>query len=251
MPGRPYVLRETTWKTVRATGYEVAVLPWGATEAHNLHLPYGTDIYEAEAVAIEAARLAWEQGARAAVLPAIPFGVNTGQLDIPLTINLNPSTQLHMLRDLADSLLAHGISKLVLLNGHGGNDFRAPIRELLRTRDLLIVAVNWWQVEPGNAHFAEPGDHAGALETAIMMHIAPELVLPVSEAGSGAARLTGLREGWAWTPRRWTQVTEDTGIGNPAGANAADGQRYFQAATARVAQLLIELAACPADQLYE
>ena len=43
MPNRPYILSELTWKTVRATRYEVAVLPWGATEAHNLHLPYATD----------------------------------------------------------------------------------------------------------------------------------------------------------------------------------------------------------------
>ena len=43
MPGRPYVLAETTWKSIRETAFEVAVLPWGATEAHNYHLPYGTD----------------------------------------------------------------------------------------------------------------------------------------------------------------------------------------------------------------
>ena len=42
--GRPWVLAETTWAAVRETRYEVAVLPWGATEAHNLHLPYGTDV---------------------------------------------------------------------------------------------------------------------------------------------------------------------------------------------------------------
>ncbi|MGW8265602.1 MAG: creatininase family protein, partial [Longimicrobiales bacterium] len=61
MAGRPYVLSETNWKTVRETEYEVAILPWGATEAHNFHLPYGTDTLEAEAVATEAARLAWER----------------------------------------------------------------------------------------------------------------------------------------------------------------------------------------------
>src|SRR5262245_35858454 len=214
MSGRPYVLRETTWKAVRATTCDIALLPWGATEAHNLHLPYGTDIYEAEAVAIEAARLAWEQGTLAMVLPALPFGVNTGQLDIALTINMNPSTQLQVLRDVADSLLAHDIRKLVLVNSHGGNEFRALIRELQGSHDLLIIAINWWQLEPAQNYLENPGDHAGALETAVMMHIAPELVLPLSEAGSGAARtprLRALREGWAWTPRRWTQVTDDTG----------------------------------------
>jgi creatinine amidohydrolase len=58
---RPYILKETNWKAIQETKFEVAVLPWGATEAHNYHLPYGTDIIEAEEVAGEAARLAWRK----------------------------------------------------------------------------------------------------------------------------------------------------------------------------------------------
>ena len=93
MPGRPYILAETTWKTVRETAYEVAVLPWGATEAHNYHLPYSTDVAQCDRVAAEAARLAWEAGAKVLVLPTVPFGVNTGQLDVAFDLNMNPSTQ--------------------------------------------------------------------------------------------------------------------------------------------------------------
>ena len=127
---RPYVLAETTWKEVRATPYEVAVLPWGATEAHNYHLPYGTDVVETEAVANEAGRLAWERGARAIVLPTIPFGVQTGQRDIDLCINMNPGTQAAVLRDIVATLEGQRIRKLVIINGHGGNDFKQMIREL-------------------------------------------------------------------------------------------------------------------------
>jgi creatinine amidohydrolase len=83
MAGRPYILAETNWKAVRETKFDVAILPWGATEAHNYHLPYGTDVIETEAIAAESARRAWERGARVLALPCIPFGVNTGQLDIP------------------------------------------------------------------------------------------------------------------------------------------------------------------------
>ena len=60
---RPYILSETTWKTVKNTHYEVAVLPWGAVEPHNLHLPYGTDNNQCDFVAVESARLAWDKGA--------------------------------------------------------------------------------------------------------------------------------------------------------------------------------------------
>src|SRR5437879_8198020 len=104
VPPRPFILNELTWKTVRDARYEVAVLPWGATEAHNLHLPYTTDNLETERIAALAAGHAWERGARAVVLPLVPVGVNTGQLGMPLCLNLNPSTQALVLRDLATSL---------------------------------------------------------------------------------------------------------------------------------------------------
>src|SRR2546425_2998165 len=124
---RPYILNELTWKSVRDARYEVAVLPWGATEAHNLHLPYSTDNIETERIAALAAGHAWELGARVVVLPVVPFGVNTLQLDIPLCLNLNPSTQALLLRDVATALAGQGVPKLVILNGHGGEEFPPEI----------------------------------------------------------------------------------------------------------------------------
>src|SRR5687768_18076158 len=108
MPGRPYILAETSWKTVRATQYDVAILPWGATEAHNLHLPYATDTIQCDRLAAEAARIAWEAGTRVVVLPSVPFGVNTGQIDIKLCLNMNPSTQAAVLGDIVASLEVQG-----------------------------------------------------------------------------------------------------------------------------------------------
>lgn len=254
MEPRPWVLAECTWDELRTTGFEVAVLPWGATEAHNRHLPYGTDTFESEAIAIESARLAWLQGARVGVLPAIPFGVNTGQRDVPFCLNMMPSTQTAVVRDLIPPLVDHGVRKLVILNGHGGNDFKPLIRELQPATSLVLVLVNWYHVQPAAKHFDLPGDHAGELETSLMMHVRPELVRPLETAGDGRERLhriQAFREGWAWMPRRWTQVSADTGVGDPAAATAAKGERYYEAVTARVAGLLRDLdAADPAD-LYE
>ena len=102
--GRPWVLAEATWAEVAGTRYEVAILPWGATEAHNRHLPYATDSIQSEAVAVAAAELAWQAGSRVVVLPTVPLGVNTGQLEIPFCLNLNPTTQTALLRDLLRSL---------------------------------------------------------------------------------------------------------------------------------------------------
>lgn len=253
MPARPYILAETAWTTVRQTAYDVAVLPWGATEAHNLHLPYATDNIQSEHVATEAARIAWEAGARVVVLPAVPFGVNTGQLDIRLTINMNPSTQLAVLGDVVASLARQGIPKLVILNGHGGNGFRQMLRELQPRHKTLLCTLDWYRVVDPAAYFDMPGDHAGELETSVMMHLAPELVLPLSEAGDGEAKgfkIGALREGWAWAQREWTRVTGDTGVGDPAGATPDKGARFFGAVTETIAAFLVELAAADPDDLY-
>jgi creatinine amidohydrolase len=253
-PPRPYILNELTWRTVRDTQYEVAVLPWGATEAHNYHLPYTTDNIQAEDVAARAAEQAWRRGAKVVVLPGVPFGVNTGQLDIPLCINMNPSTQALVLRDIATSLAGQGIGKLVIFNGHGANDFRQMIRELQPQVRLFLCVINWYKVVDPKGFFSDLGDHAGELETSVMQHIAPERMLPLSEAGDGAARkfrIAGLREGWAWAPRAWRQVTADTGVGNPAAATAEKGRRYVDAVVAKVADFFVDLARADTTELYE
>jgi creatinine amidohydrolase len=248
---RPWILAETSWKAVRETAFDLAILPWGATEAHNHHLPCATDVIAAESVAAEAARIAWEAGARAIVLPAIPFGVQTGQLDIPLCINLNPSTQAAILADVAATLAGNGIRRLLVLNAHGGNDFRAMIRELQPRADLFLCTLDWWNCVDPRPFFDAPGDHAGELETSVMMHLAPDLVLPLAEAGDGAerkARVAGLREGWAWAPRSWTKISADTGVGDPRASTAEKGAAFFAAVTGRIAGFLVELASMdPAD----
>ena len=143
---RPYILAENNWKYLREFRYELAILPWGATEAHNYHLPYGTDNYEAEALAAEAARIAWEAGGKLVVLPVMPFGVNTGQSDIYLDMNLNPSTQLAVLSDITDTLNRQGIKKLLIFNSHGGNNFKPLVRELgVKYPDMWISFSNWFQ----------------------------------------------------------------------------------------------------------
>lgn len=251
---RPFILSESTYRTIAATQYEVAVLPWGATEAHNYHLPYGTDNIECDRLAAEAARIAWERGAKVVVLPTVPFGVNTMQLDIPLTLNMNPSTQRAVLNDIVESLEGYGVRKLVLFNGHGGNDFRQMVREASPRTSVFMCTIDWWKVVDPAAFFEQMGDHAGELETSVMMHVAPALVRPLAEAGSGAAkrpRLQGMREGWAWSPRPWTRVTSDTGVGDPSRASAEKGARYVDAVSAKIGEFLVELASADLEKLYE
>jgi creatinine amidohydrolase len=184
----------------------------------------------------------------------VPFGVNTGQLDIPLCLNMNPSTQAALLGDIVASLEDHAIRKLVLINGHGGNDFRQMIRELQARTPLFLCTMNWYGCVDPREFFTDLGDHAGELETSVMMHLAPEVTGSLGDAGPGHAkrfRVRALREGWAWAPRHWTQVTADTGVGNPAAASAEKGARYVAAVTRRVADFLIELDAADPSDMYE
>lgn len=251
---RPYILAENTWKTVKEMKYEVAVLPWGACEAHNYHLPYGTDIIEAEMVAAESARISWEKGHHVVVLPVIPFGVNTGQSDILLDMNMNPSTQLAVLRDIVEVLNRQQIYKLIILNSHGGNDFRTMIRELgLKYPDMFLCQCNWYQSVDQKIFFDNKDDHAGEMETSVVMHLTPHLVRPLSEAGDGASkkfRIEAIREGWAWAERRWSQVTKDTGVGDPSRASAEKGAAYFKAVTEKVSHFFSEVAQSDRKDLY-
>lgn len=255
MPPRPYVLTETNWKSIQETPCEVAVLPWGATEAHNYHLPYGTDNIQLDHIAAEAARIATVLGARVMALPCVPFGVNTGQLDIPLCINMNPTTQTAVLADIIDSLDRQGIRKLVVLNGHGGNCFKQITRELqARFPTVFLSTINWFKVLDPRAFFEHPGDHADELETSLMMHLASDLLRPLEEAGHGATRapkLQAIREGWAYAQRDWLKATVDTGSGDPALASVGKGRVFFEALTEKIATYFVELANADAADLYE
>ncbi len=255
MKQRPYLLSETNWKTVKGSNFKIALLPWGATEAHNYHLPYGTDNYESEYVAAESARLAWEKGAKIIVLPCIPFGVNTGQLDVKLCMNLNPSTQYAILKDVVDVLLRHNIHKLVIINSHGGNNFKNMIREMsIDFPGMFICSVDWWRIGNAKEYFEEPGDHAGELETSVMMYIQPDLVLPLKEAGKGMGKgfkIKGLKDGWVSAQRQWTKVTEDTGVGNPEKSTAEKGNVFLEMTTQEISAFLVDLEKTDLEDLYE
>lgn len=250
-------LSVSAYGVTRGLDYDVALLPWGATEPHNLHLPYLTDAILSHDVAVDAAQMALEQyGVRAMVMPPVAMGAqNPGQRDLKFCIHYRQQTQCAILTDIVESLAHQGLRKLVIINGHGGNAFKGMIRDLaVDYPDFMILSSEWFTVLPAKDWFDEPGDHADELETSVMMHYHPELV-NLSEAGPGQARpfaLASLREKVAWLPRHWTRVTDDTGIGNPHLATAEKGKRFAEAVAAKYALLIKELASVRSlDELYE
>jgi creatinine amidohydrolase len=252
---RPYILADTNWKHLKNADFELAVLPWGATEAHNYHLPYATDVIEATAIAEESGKIAWENGAKVIILPTIPFGVNTGQSDIYLDMSLNPSTQFAILKDIIMVLDRQGIHKFMILNSHGGNNWKPIIRELgLLFPNMFLSVVECLKVANRNEFFDAPGDHADEMETSLILHLAPELVLSKENWGEGIekkSKIKAFTQGWAWTERPWSKITEDTGIGNPKAATKEKGECFFNEICKKIGQLFLEISQTDTKNMYE
>lgn len=252
---RPYILAESNWAAIKNANFEMAILPWGATEAHNYHLPYATDIYEADYISAAAAKNAWEKGAKPIVLPAVPFGVNTGQSDIYLDINLNPTTQLAILDDIIQTLNRQGIYKLLIFNSHGGNNFKPLVRELgLKYPEMFICFSNWFQAMNRSDYFTNEGDHAEEMETSLMLYLKPDLVLPKDKWGAGESKkykIKAFTEGWVWAERKWTEISADTGVGNPELATKEKGKIFFEELSLKIGNLIYDLCKTDAKDLYE
>jgi len=251
---REWKLEEVRYALVRERKYEVAVLPIGATEPHGLHLPYCTDNYEVNSVADLACERANAMGAKVILLPTIPYGVNTNHLMLPLAISVNPSTLNRLIVDIVDSLEHHGIPKLIVLNGHGGNNFNNILRELFGRTKVFITWVNAWEVaeDVRKRLFKNPGEHADEMETSWMLHLRPDLVF-MDDCDDGATRtprLKAMREGWAWFTRPWHVVTKNTGFGDPREATAEKGKQFLEALAENLAQFIKELSDAEMDETF-
>ncbi len=234
--------------------YEVAVLPIGAVEPHNRHLPYGQDLFHTTEVARRACRDAWHECEAVACLPPLPYGVDANLMAYPMTIHVSQATLDAMVGDIVASLRHHGLRKIVLLNGHGGNDFAPLVRQLQCDLDVHLFLCNWWTV--GNDKYDEifdrPDDHAGQMETSIALDLYPDLV-EEAEAGDGVARpfrFEALREGWVRTSRDFGRVNDHCAVGDPTGASAERGRAYLDLVVGRLSVFLAELARSPVDEHF-
>ena len=251
---RPWNLSETNYGQVKARPFEVAVLPLGATEPHNLHLPYGTDTIQVEAIGQLACDRAHDRGARVALLPAIPYGTETNQMRFPMAMNLDPSTLARVIADLVDSLATHGVRKCVLLNGHGGNDLKWVLRELHLKTPVKLFVVHWWKMgaDQYRTIFDDPGDHAGELETSMIQALRPDLVAEgTADAGAIApTRFEAVNQGWVEITRPWHLLTTNSGAGDPGPSSAEKGRAFTEVVVDRLAGFLVELDASPVDDRF-
>lgn len=243
---KPWKLLEVNYNFVKDYSYEVVVLPVGATEPHNLHLPYGNDAMTTERVGDLICERAHQLGAKVTLLPCIPYGVDSNLMGFPMTISLNPSTLDILITDVVRSIEAHGIRKMVILNGHGGNGLKNLLRELYGKTEVFLSLVDWWKV-PSDLYpkiLDHPGgDHAEEMETSVALRLYPELV-ELEAADEGAvktARFEAINKGWAQITRPWHILTTNAGVGNPQKANAQKGKIILDAVVERIGQYLFEL----------
>ena len=247
---KPWVLAENNYAYIKEQRYEVAVLPLGATEPHNLHLPYGTDVFEGSIVGDKICEAAHNAGAKVILLPTIPFGTETNLREFPLAINLNPSTLNRVIMDVVDSLLGDGIRKIVLLNSHGGNGMKPLLREMSGKTDAHLFLCNWYQAldDVYFEIFEKAEDHAGEMETSFGLAFFPELVaqnddgtLPADDGGTNETKLEALNQGWVSITRPWHLLTRNSGAADPHAATAEKGEKMMAVLVERLGKFLVEL----------
>jgi len=256
---RPWKLAETNYAYVKEHPYEVAVLPLGATEPHNLHLPYGMDAFEATTIGEHVCEFAHRQGAKVVLLPTMPYGTQTNMREMPLAINVNPSTLATFVTDVVESLVHSGIRKILLLNSHGGNGLKPVLRELLGVTPAHLFLCNWYAAFPDQYDeiFDAPDDHAGEMETSFALGYWPELVarnedgtLAADDGKTADTRFEAVNEGWVSISRPWHLLTTNAGAGNPHQATAEKGQKMVALLTERIGSFLVELSNAETDASF-
>ena len=118
---------------------------------------------------------------------------------------------------------------------------------------MFICFSNWYQSLDRKKYFDEPGDHADEMETSLLLYLKPALVLPKKDWGSGKAKSNKIKafsEGWVWAERKWSQISEDTGVGNPKAATKEKGELFFKDVTKKMADLFSEIANADIENLY-
>jgi len=251
---KEWKLQDVTYKMVRGRQFEVAVLPVGATEPHGLHIPYGSDAFHVEMIAERCCKAAHEMGAKVVLLPTIPYGVDSNQLEFPLAIHVGQPVLDAMVTEILRSLEHHGILKLMIFNGHGGNSFKPLLRELYGKTKVFVALVEWWKVASDHYGeiFEEVGDHADEMETSVALALFGDLVHP-EDADDGAirpSRFEAVNRGWVQITRPWHLLTKNAGVGDPRPASAEKGERCIQIVVERIGRFLKELSDAEMDESF-
>lgn len=227
-------LADLTWPAVAALNKDTPVVfPVAALEQHGRHMPLFTDSLLTGEIVRRAER---QLGERALFAPLQWLGNSHHHLDFAGTLSAEPRVYLDLLCGLLENFVAHGFKRLLILNGHGGNDVPGKqavfeVRQRHRERrDLLLLFVTYWnlgtqpQVEQPAIKQTVMG-HACEWETSMVLHLAPQLVIDhrhVAEVPFGNPFEPAAR-GWTMPDR-----SEPGHVGDPCEATAEKGAALFE-----------------------
>jgi len=244
--------QEQTWPFIEecARGDYVVVLPCGSLEQHSRHLPVDTDT----SIVTEVARRAVGRLDRVLLLPTLWVGLSPHHMMFPGTITLSFETYSGIIKDVARCVAHHGFKKLVLLNGHGGNDAFLKARAIGLLEELpgltILAFTYWYLAEKAFAEVREgelgTSGHSGEFETSCQLALRHHLVRreeysarPNTGAFSYLAK-DMMVPGIAQLPRRFREVSPTGVSGDPTTADAEKGERVMEAAAEELARYLKE-----------
>jgi creatinine amidohydrolase len=257
-----YRYEELTWPEVReAIARQPAVLlPFGTVEDHGPHLPINTDNVIVETICLEVARRAPED---VLAMPVVAYGLDEHHMDFPGTVSVDVHTLIAYVADVATSVARHGFTHVLIVNGHGSN---APIADLAARRVVLETGIICGAMSPNAAIdptlaepvFSEmrrsaPGGvaHAGEYETAMMLHLRPDLVqMDRAVRESGQIKLAHFN--WdhpepsilAWQDW-WSRMSESGACGDPTVATAEFGRALFETTVENFCRFVREFRTIP------
>ena len=272
----PYWSELTTLDFARIdTSRAIAVLPLAATEQHGPHLPLSVDsdivngVVSASLGPLQASQAASDRPPSVFFLPTQNIGLSPEHAAFAGTLTLKPETLIRLWTDIAESVKAAGVNKLVLFNAHGGHVGAMDVvsRDLRARLGMLVYCVNWYQLPMLNnkgedlntlfsSHEHRFGVHAGDVETSVMLALQPQRVrmdLAQNFSSSAEQRATnfpilgnGRSAKLAWQMQDYNPAGA---AGNAAAANAQKGQALVDAAGRSLAQLLLEIDRLPDSTL--
>jgi creatinine amidohydrolase len=237
-------LADQTWPDLGEYVAEesVAVVPLGSTEQHGPHLPLATDHLIAEGLAREAA-----DRAGFICTPTVNVGVSPHHKQFHGTMWVDPPEFRDYVESFSRNLTYHGVDRIVYVNAHGGN--MEHLREVGRRlrEDEAAFAVEWMWDESipdlVDDLFERNGPHGGPKETAMILHLAPELVREdrLEDARDGGVPVFEDAEPYRYGARNFYDAidnTENGVLGDQTDATPEKGERLFEAATEQLVRLL-------------
>ncbi|MDP7386099.1 MAG: creatininase family protein [Nitrospinota bacterium] len=229
------------------------VLPFASIEQHGPHAPVGVDTF----LVSEVCGKAVEGLENVLLAPTMWAGFAVHHLTHPGTFSLSLHTYISLVQELVRSAASHGYKKFLLVNGHGGNhqSIQAALNPLRQELGIDVWMVTYFHLGneiAGEIRVSEIGGmaHSGEFETAMMMHLRPELI-DLSEAVKNPSRPVHPlmtrdmhHRGILFRPPDFHRDRNPSGVtGDPAAANAENGARYFEAVAARLREIIQSLAA--------